>query len=93
MEDIILDYLKYCLRKMKSIGIEPPIYIMLTLLGVSNYKMTMGNGNVTNTFDRDSLIIPEIVMENFDVDVPKRNETGLGYHLEFSWIRRIDGLR
>ncbi|MEK7280999.1 MAG: ATP-binding protein, partial [Chloroflexota bacterium] len=53
-------------------GIDPPLVLMLTLLGVHGYKMAV---NPSRTFreaypiDRDSLIIPERVIEDFDADV------------------------
>jgi len=50
---------------------------MLTLLGVSSYKLTTDDYNLTNTFERDSLIVPEIVMENFDVDVARQMKPAL----------------
>lgn len=44
----------------QALGVEPPVFIMLTLLGVSGYKLTGGI-----PIDRDALIIPEVMIESF----------------------------
>ena len=55
---------------------------MLTLLGVSNYKMTAGNHRLTNTFDRDSLLDSRDSPREFRRRYFKKNEASLGY---YSW--------
>jgi hypothetical protein len=70
LEDVVIDYVEYCLRKMNSIGIEPPICIMLSLMGVSEYRLTTHSGFLTNKFERDNIMIPELMTETLDIDVP-----------------------
>jgi len=72
LEDIIIGYLEYCLRKMDSIGIEPPVCIMLSLLAVSEYKMYRNDETPTEKFEKDILTVPELLIEKFDIDVPKQ---------------------
>jgi hypothetical protein len=72
LEDIIIDYVEYCLRKMNSIGVEPPVCIMLTLVGVSEYRMTTHSSTLTDKFEKDDIMVPELMIETFDIDVPRQ---------------------
>jgi Putative DNA-binding domain len=45
-------------------GVAPPVLIFLSLLGVRNYKLG------AHHIDRDALLIPEILIEDFDCDLP-----------------------
>src|SRR5260370_3694929 len=50
------------------LGIEPPVFIMVSLLGVRGYKINRGNSpsNCTEEIDRMNLIIPEVIIYTFD---------------------------
>jgi hypothetical protein len=50
------------------LGIEPPVFIMVSLLGVRGYKINRGGSlsNCTEEIDRSNLIIPEVVIDTFD---------------------------
>lgn len=58
----------------KSLGIDPPFFIMVSFLGVRGYKIV--HPKFDNTFysstdeiDRNNLIIPEVMVEDFDVNL------------------------
>jgi hypothetical protein len=63
------DYLS-CLRRLQ---IDPPFALMLSLLRVSGYRISVERGvrgPVDGAFDRDTLLIPEQIIEGFDADLP-----------------------
>lgn len=70
----LLDALQRYLRIQKPLGVEPPLFIMLSLLGVSGYTMAYhphDNSLPTQAIhpiDRDNLSVPEAVIESFDCD-------------------------
>ena len=49
-------------------NIEPPIYIFLTLLGVSNTVLEISRVREYPTVDRDELILPEVIIEGYGTD-------------------------
>lgn len=54
---------------LKILGISPPLFIMLSLFGVSGYIMTFQDSIFSHQnlpIDRDELIIPEIYVEDID---------------------------
>lgn len=71
-ESELIETLSRFLRIQKSLDVEPPLFIMLTLLGVHGYIMGVDRAKFwsieNNPIDRDALILPEIMIETFDVD-------------------------
>ena len=71
-EDALLRGLRRILDLQKKLGVEPPVVVMLSLLGVKGYVMYVG---VERRFgggrpiDRDALLIPEVLVEDLDADV------------------------
>ena len=65
----IPDYLKI----QQEIGVDPPILIMLSLIGVYGFEMAVSGwrsiGMEAQPIDRDLLLIPEVVLERFDLDI------------------------
>ena len=67
-ERSLLDKVRFYLNLQKyHLDVEPPIFIMLSLFGVAGY--TMGENGIP--IDRETLIIPEVMIEKFEVDVDK----------------------
>lgn len=59
---------------LKTLDVEPPIFIFLTLLGVKGYSMAVSSRfpfATGYTIDRDILQIPEIVIESYDISAQK----------------------
>jgi len=58
------------LKAQKKLGVSAPIVIALSLVDVSGYHMTVDNSQrysgKNHQIDRDSLIIPEIVLDDLD---------------------------
>lgn len=60
------------LKAQKKLGVSAPIVIALSLVDVSGYHMTVDNSQrysgKNHQIDRDSLMIPEIVLDDLDDD-------------------------
>lgn len=75
-ESEILKSVPRILQFQEQLGIEPPIMLFLTLVGVKGYVMGMPSrvafsiptSQLIHEIDRDILDIPEIVIENYSLD-------------------------
>lgn len=69
-EKEILEALPRFLSIQRQLGVEPPLFIMLSLIGVSGYTMAVNRSRFAPAFtyliEIDSLILPEIIVENFE---------------------------
>ena len=66
-EEELLEALPRFLSIQKELGVDPPLFIMLTLLGVKGYAMTVGFlGHDIHPIDRDTLMVPEVMIDRFD---------------------------
>ena len=62
------------LSLLKALNVEPPIFIFLTLLGVEGYSMAVRERSwfiESHTIDRDILLLPEVIVESYDVSAAK----------------------
>ena len=67
-EDELRQALRRCLEIEKKLGAEPPFVIMLSLLGVNGYVMAVSQArrfDDGHPIDRDILIVPEGLIEDF----------------------------
>ncbi len=61
----------------KKLGAEPPFFIMLSLLDVKGYSMSInsplnfGSLRLNHQIDRSNLLVPEVLIENFDFESSK----------------------
>ncbi len=75
-EKEILATLGRSLSLEQELGIQPPFFVMLSLLGVSGYTMNVGRrwpvgrGMYNQPIERNDLVIPEVVIDNYDADLP-----------------------
>lgn len=57
------------MKLLRQLAIEPPIIVMLSMIGVKGYKMILGPRyslrNRVPVIDRDVLLLPEVVLEDF----------------------------
>jgi hypothetical protein len=55
----------------KQLAVEPPLFIMLSLLGVKGYTMAVDPirflGHDLHPVDRDTLLVPEVMIDRFDI--------------------------
>lgn len=72
-EGIILEKTRKYLQVQKQLGVLPPLFIMLSLLGVLGYTIQAHRPNPSTpdiySIDKNDLIIPEIMIESFDCDL------------------------
>ena len=56
------------LNLQADFGIPPPVFVMISLLGVKGYTMRTNDPHqsVRTLIDRDVLLLPEIIVEQFD---------------------------
>lgn len=70
-EDALLKSLLSYLDVQKRLGILPPLFVMLSLIGVSGYVMATNRTafwDEGHPIDRNILVIPEIMIEDFNCD-------------------------
>jgi hypothetical protein len=67
-EKVLRNALSKYLTLQRRLGIEPPIVVMLSLLGVKGYHMLVRESRAEHghPIDRDNLLVPEVLVENFD---------------------------
>jgi hypothetical protein len=70
-EDELRKFLAASLPFLQKLAVEPPLYIMLSLLRVKSYYMGSDRGYYDDIvpFDRDTLLVRETVMDSFDDDI------------------------
>lgn len=68
----LIEALHSYLAVQRLLGVSPPVLVMLTLLGTSGYRMGVRQSSFWDVdphpIDRDSLIIPEVMIETFDCE-------------------------
>lgn len=72
-EEQLITYIPIYLRTLRDIGVEPPLFLMFSMLGVSGFMFQIGDHFRRFRYnqipiDRDALLIPEIMLESFDVE-------------------------
>jgi hypothetical protein len=71
-EGELLQALRRYLFAQRQLGVEPPLFVMLSLLGVSGYTMGIKSPpmrwDYVYPIDKDALLVPEIVVESFECD-------------------------
>ena len=71
-EESMVKALEEYLPFQERISAEPPLVLMLSLLNVSGYTMSLRSSEPQeNPIDRDCLLVPEILVDSFDCDVPR----------------------
>jgi hypothetical protein len=70
LEKHLIEILPIYLGAQRAVGVEPPVFLMLSLLGVSGYYMGIDRHRLhrhdQSPIDRDALLVPEIVLESFE---------------------------
>lgn len=103
-EDHVVTAVESYLEGYKSLGVIPPVMIAISLLGCKGSYLCLSRGmmrRVPHPIDRNAVMLPDVVIESLDVDVPKEmkpifdaawNACGLprsyNYDNEGKWIQR-----
>lgn len=73
-EDRLINDVSSYTQLQKRIAIGPPVFIMISFLGVKGFRVTTGPASFGgHTIDRDALILPDVVMNDF-VDAPSATQ-------------------
>jgi hypothetical protein len=73
-EKELLDALSRFFSIEKKIGVDPPILLMLSLLGVKGYRMATGqpfSWEDQHQIDRNDLLAPAAIVESYERDPPE----------------------
>ncbi len=73
-EQKILEGISEYLSVHKKLGVQPPIFIMLSLLGVKGYEMGVNFGfgrSFGSPIDRDVLLVSEVMVEDLNFNLPQ----------------------
>jgi hypothetical protein len=71
VERELIEAVERYLTIYKALQIEPPIVLMVSLLGVRAYYITGGAfRDLQGSFDRDSLLLPDLLIEDLAADLP-----------------------
>ena len=79
IEERIMSTTKEYLKFQKELGIKPPIIFYLALLGTKDFLIRYGHideqFNNINPVDREDLILPKIIIDEFDVLLEEKLKT------------------
>jgi hypothetical protein len=71
-EQILCHALSVYLQTQETLGVDLPIFVMVSLLGVKDYKMVYvgqwPQGQLNYPIDRPNLVLPEVLIDSFDCD-------------------------
>jgi len=71
-EKQLIDQLQKYLEFLETMGVETPLLVMLTLTGVLDYFIPNGSRiSRQHTIDRDTLFLPEIIIEQHNINPSK----------------------
>jgi hypothetical protein len=71
IESAMVKSLSRYMRTQEKLGVEPPLFVMLALLGVEGYRIGESDRHWESdghAIDRNDLIIPEMMVEDFNSD-------------------------
>ncbi len=73
-EEKLIESFSDYLSNLKTLNVEPPIFIFISLLGVKGYSMAVSDRfwvAESHTIDRDILLLPEVIVESYEVSAEK----------------------
>lgn len=99
-EEKLIALLDRYLKLQRSLGFDPPIFVMLSFLGVKGYVMGV-DAEDGYPIDRDVLLLPDLIVEDYDSEAAKIlrlafdavwQAAGLGrsmnYDKDGKWVRQ-----
>jgi hypothetical protein len=71
-EGWVIGALDRYLKLEEELQLQPPLFVMLSLVGIRGYKMSTGVfRDDGDSIDRDTLFLPDIIVEGYDVPAAK----------------------
>ncbi|MCL5960788.1 MAG: hypothetical protein M1358_16055, partial [Chloroflexi bacterium] len=74
----VVGALEASISAQERLGVQPPIVIMLSLLGVAGFRIRTLQGLFTGPFrgiDRDDLLVTETILDGYNCDAPEEMRT------------------
>ena len=76
LEEEIIKVVQSSIVTYQKLSVTPPVAVLLSLTGVQGYKLGVGRridpwGDHINTIDRETLYLPEILIEDYTANIPK----------------------
>lgn len=74
LEDAIIECVTKYSSFQNSLGVTPPLFVMLSLLGVKGYSLTANENygfSDGREIDRDDLLVPALQQDAFELDLSK----------------------
>ncbi|AGK60915.1 hypothetical protein Asulf_00909 [Archaeoglobus sulfaticallidus PM70-1] len=75
LEGELIKALRDYLSVLNALNVKPPIFVFVSLLGVSGYYMAHDKPlflpEYESYVDRDTLLVPEVVVESYDIEPEK----------------------
>ena len=65
----VIESLPGYLEALEILDIAPPVFVMLSFVGVSGFRMAPPGSEYTKALDRDMLVCPEVLIEDFTSEV------------------------
>jgi hypothetical protein len=62
----LINELRHGKELLRQLGIQGPLVMMVTLIGMEGWHIYSDDTSTSDTFDRDPVVIPELVLEGFD---------------------------
>ena len=70
----VIEKLGYYLESFRGLGVDAPAAVMISLLGVKGHRVgpqEMAAIHGVGRFDRDVILVPEVLLDSFDADITK----------------------
>jgi hypothetical protein len=66
-EEAVVGYIPHCFQILKRLGCSPPVLVGISLIGVRGLRLAVDSLSMegSTAIDRDVLMLPEIVVEDF----------------------------
>lgn len=68
-EKVLIESVREYLKIQRTLNVDLPIFIYLSLLKVKGYSISYDLFLRSDFIDRENLFIPEVIIENYDVDI------------------------
>jgi hypothetical protein len=68
-EQVLVKAVEMYVALIKELGVQPPIFIMLSLLGVKSFVVTGSQRTYGEVIERNDLVISEVTMNSFESHV------------------------
>jgi len=74
LDEVLVKAVDRYFRLLRELGIESPVFLLLSLVGAGDYRMLQKGGPLHSysklrTVDRDDLLVPEVMVESLDQDL------------------------